>query len=120
MIERKVIAAMLTTSLLGLAATAHAQPPQSDAMYCASLIATYQKYIVETRDPDTKAPMRADLDTAVARCQAGDTAAGIPPLEKALRDGRGGAKIVVRRVVQPQPQRRGAGHEIGGTRNRGA
>ena len=61
--------------------------PMSDAAYCAALINIYQKYIVETRDPDTKGPMRADLDTAVARCQAGDST-GIPPLEKALRDAR--------------------------------
>jgi hypothetical protein len=52
----------------------------------AALIGTYEKYLVETRDPDTKGPLRADLDTAVAKCRAGDTAGGIPPLEKALRD----------------------------------
>ena len=86
MIDKAVATALLAAGSLGLAAiAAFAQAPQSDAKYCASLIATYQKYIVETRDPDTKAPMRADLDAAVADCQAGNTAAGIPPLEKALR-----------------------------------
>jgi hypothetical protein len=67
---------------------AFAQDPASDAKYCAALIGTYEKYLVETRDPDTKGPLRADLDTAVAKCRAGDTAAGIPPLEKALHDAK--------------------------------
>jgi hypothetical protein len=84
---------IVTILIVGAAGSAALAPasgsaaPMSDAAYCATLVTTYQKYIVETRDPDTKGPMRADLDTAVARCQAGD-AAGIPPLEKALRDAR--------------------------------
>jgi hypothetical protein len=81
-----IVTAVATGSAV-LMPTSGNTAPMSDAAYCATLINTYQKYIVETRDPDTKGPMRADLDAAVARCQAGD-ATGIPPLEKALRDAR--------------------------------
>ena len=89
MIDRMIAIAALAAGTLGLASMAvHAQPPTSDAKYCGALIDTYQKYLVGTYDPDMNTHVHANLDTAVANCQAGNTAAGIPPLEKALRDAR--------------------------------
>ncbi len=58
-------------------ASAHA----NDASYCAALGASYRAYV---------GAMQVDVNaaTAVAQCSAGDTAAGIPSLEKVLTDNR--------------------------------
>jgi hypothetical protein len=88
MIARTIAASVLAAGMAGLASMALAQSPLSDARYCGALIDTYQKYIVGAYDPDMNTHVHANLDAAVARCQAGDTAAGIPPLEKALRDAK--------------------------------
>jgi hypothetical protein len=61
-----------------LAATAQS----SDAAYCQALIKAYRTTVPETASPDAIVP------TAIAKCNAGDTAAGIPVLEKALRDAK--------------------------------
>ena len=58
-------------------ASAHA----NDASYCAALGASYRAYV---------GAMQVDVNAAaaVAQCSAGDTAAGIPSLEKILTDNR--------------------------------
>jgi hypothetical protein len=87
MFARTIAGAALAAGLL-VSTAVLGEPPSSDVKYCGDLIATYQKYIVGTYDPDMSTHVRANLDTAVANCQAGNTAAGIPPLEKALRDAK--------------------------------
>jgi hypothetical protein len=64
---------------------AHAQ--SSDAAYCRALADNYTTYV---NDPNSRRPQpaNAEVQSAIAKCQAGDTAAGIPPLEKALTNAR--------------------------------
>jgi hypothetical protein len=52
-----------------------------DATYCAALGASYREYV---------GAFRADANAAAAmsQCSAGNTAAGIPTLEKVLTDNR--------------------------------
>ena len=73
---------------LSLSAEAHAQaPPATDDMaYCAQLSALYRRYLGNTGEgkmfPDVTAA------TAMSECERGNMAAGIPVLEKKLRDAR--------------------------------
>jgi hypothetical protein len=52
----------------------------ADAKYCAALSAEYRKL-----NPAQSSGTEAD---AMAKCAAGDTATGIPILEKALKDAK--------------------------------
>ena len=61
------------------------QPQQSSALsnsaaYCATLSEIYRKTAPQHRDPSATVP------TAIAQCQTGNTADGIPVLEQALRN----------------------------------
>jgi hypothetical protein len=60
---------------------AHAQSP--DAQYCQSLADRYTTYV---NDPNSRnpAPANARVQAAISQCQSGNTAAGIPVLEKTL------------------------------------
>jgi hypothetical protein len=57
-----------------------------DGAYCRALAAEYQKYYVET---DGHSPQSGPIDGNIAadQCRAGNTA-GIPVLERKLRDAR--------------------------------
>jgi hypothetical protein len=89
----KIQTAGLTLGLiLGLAlalpiAVVHAQAskvlPLPDRQYCQSLADSYTTYV---NDPNSRrpAPANASVQSAIAQCQTGNTAAGIPALEKAL------------------------------------
>jgi hypothetical protein len=52
----------------------------TDAQYCEALSVEYRKL-------NNQATAGAEAD-AMAQCKAGNTAAGIPVLEKALKDGK--------------------------------
>lgn len=72
---------------LSLTAEAHAQAPASDDMaYCAQLSALYRRYLGNTGEGRTFPDVAAA--TAMDQCDRGNTAAGIPVLEKKLRDAR--------------------------------
>ena len=60
-----------------------AQSP--DTAYCGALIQKYQRYVIKVAG---HSPNSGSLDgnVAVEQCHAGNTAAGIPVLEKKLRD----------------------------------
>lgn len=58
-----------------------ANVPSDDAAYCARLSKTYRQTAPQHQDPSATVP------AAVANCAAGNTAAGIPVLEQALRNG---------------------------------
>jgi hypothetical protein len=53
----------------------------TDAAYCETLSKLYAKEVGSN-------PASGDVPMAVAKCKAGDTAAGIPVLEKALKDAK--------------------------------
>jgi hypothetical protein len=72
------IALPLAAAALPLAAAAQS----ADAGYCEALSNTYRNVVPKTGNPTAAAPV------AMAKCAAGDTAAGIPVLEQALRDAR--------------------------------
>lgn len=68
---------------LPLAASAQS----TDAAYCSALSAKYEQYL----NMDSKRgaqPQSLDAKVAVEKCKAGDTASGIPVLEKALKDAK--------------------------------
>ncbi|HKH66408.1 MAG TPA: hypothetical protein VK362_02565 [Reyranella sp.] len=75
---------------LSLTAEVHAQaqaPTATDDMaYCAQLSALYRRYLGNTGEGRTFPDVTAA--TAMSACERGDTAAGIPVLEKKLRDAR--------------------------------
>jgi hypothetical protein len=64
-----------------------AATPMSDTKYCDALIGRYNGYasnLAEWRRSRGWSTA-AEVSAAIARCEAGDTAAGIPTLEKTLR-----------------------------------
>lgn len=75
-------------AVLALSPAASAQ--SSDAGYCKVLIDTYLRYVAVGGEAPVgagKSP-NAIHTTAVAQCRAGDTASGIPVLEKVLTDAK--------------------------------
>ena len=73
---------------LSLTAEAEAQAPAAadDMAYCAQLSALYRRYLGNTGEGRTFPDVTAA--TAMSECERGNTAVGIPPLEKKLRDAR--------------------------------
>jgi hypothetical protein len=67
-------------SLLMAPIVASAQ--SSDAGYCRALTEAYRNSVTTTADPNAIVPV------AISKCAAGDTAAGIPVLEQALRQAK--------------------------------
>jgi hypothetical protein len=55
-----------------------------DAAYCSALTDDYKKYIASSSGRRMQNDLESDL--AVDKCSKGDYAAGIPVLEKKLRD----------------------------------
>jgi hypothetical protein len=83
--------AVLTTLGVGLALshTASAQSRPNDRQYCDALVDKYRAYVSDpSRGHSARSP-DVEYEVAISKCRSGDTAAGIPPLEKALR----GAKV---------------------------
>jgi hypothetical protein len=73
---------LLTASI---SSTALAQT--EDSVYCGALIQRFERYVIKV---GSQSPNTGSLDgnVAVAQCRAGNTAAGIPVLEKKLRDAK--------------------------------
>jgi hypothetical protein len=73
---------------LSLTAEARAQAPtaSNDMAYCAELSALYRRYLGNSAEGKTFPDVSAA--NAIADCERGNTAAGIPVLEKKLRDAR--------------------------------
>ena len=71
------------TFVLVLPLTATAQG--NDAAYCNALIEKYLAHVVPMYGRGSMPPP-IDGDQAVAQCKAGDTAGGIPVLERKLRN----------------------------------
>ncbi len=66
-------------------AEAHAQA-KDDMAYCAELSALYRRYLGNTGQGRTFPDVSAA--NAMSDCERGNTASGIPVLEKKLRDAR--------------------------------
>jgi len=68
--------------IIGLAlALPLASASADDASYCAALGASYREYVGAVQ-------ANASAATAMSQCSAGNTAAGIPALEKVLTDNK--------------------------------
>ena len=81
----------LAALLVGLLPTlAGAQDLASEQRYCAALLDKYLRYAGVTEYPGTPGKLTNDNQAglAQARCQAGDTAAGIAILERKLRNAK--------------------------------
>ena len=78
---RLIVPAVLALSLAG---TAMAQSRPSDLAYCENLYATWDRYLSPRGDGRSG---NVDAAAALDQCRRGNTAAGIPVLEKKLRDG---------------------------------
>jgi hypothetical protein len=74
----KIVSACLIAAVALAPLTALAQ--SSDATYCQALAATYRKLTTQNTD--------AAVPEAINQCNQGNTAAGIPVLEKALKDAK--------------------------------
>jgi hypothetical protein len=86
--EEKMSASMkwlLPVIALSLPAAAFAQ--SNDAKYCQALSDKYTQYLNMGQNKGMQ-PQSVEARVAVEKCKAGDTAAGIPPLEKALKDAK--------------------------------
>jgi hypothetical protein len=71
---------------LSLAGTAVAQNTGArDLAYCENLYAIWERYLAPRGE--SRSTSGVDALAAVDQCRRGDTAAGIPVLEKKLRDG---------------------------------
>jgi hypothetical protein len=70
--------------LLAAALSSTAVAQTDDAAYCGALIQKFQRYVIKT---GSHSPNTGSLDgnVAVEQCRAGNTAAGIPVLERKLR-----------------------------------
>jgi len=88
--NRASSACLVLATLFG-AAAAHGQESGStaDRKYCAALGDLYVRY-VGTSEFSPSSMDRTDLEgrLALSKCQAGDTAIGIPILERKLRNAR--------------------------------
>jgi hypothetical protein len=70
---------------VGLPLTASAQT--SDAAYCKALTARYEAF-VDYMNGHSNQPGGVDGSVAVEQCKEGNTAAGIPVLERKLQDAK--------------------------------
>jgi hypothetical protein len=77
---------LFMSAALLVPAAAFAQ--MSDADYCKALTQQYQKYVANIATGKSPQPAPVDVQSAIAQCQAGNTAAGIPVLEQKLRDAK--------------------------------
>jgi hypothetical protein len=81
-----MIQKFLAAVAFGLPLSTAAQAQSDDAAYCAQLSDLYRRYLGNSAEgrqfPDAAASV------AIDDCQKGNTAVGIPVLEKKLRDAR--------------------------------
>jgi hypothetical protein len=70
--------------LLAVSLSSAALAQADDSAYCGALIQKFQRYVIKT---GSHSPNTGGLDgnVAVEQCRAGNTAAGIPVLERKLR-----------------------------------
>jgi hypothetical protein len=74
-------------ALIAVSVSSAAWAQADDSAYCGALIQRFERYVIKV---GSQSPNTGSLDgnVAVAQCRAGNTAAGIPVLEKKLRDAR--------------------------------
>lgn len=77
---------LLPGLVLGLLLAAPASAWADDMRYCADLSALYRRYLGNSGEGKMFPDVAAGV--AISDCEKGNTAAGIPVLEKKLRDGR--------------------------------
>ena len=79
---------LLLAAGVTLSSAASAQG-NADARYCDKLINLYRTYVNNPDDPrPTFQSPQSVQENAISSCRTGNTAAGIPVLEKSLRDNK--------------------------------
>ena len=81
--KRKPLPLLLGLCLLSMAS---AEARATDMEYCAELSVMYRKYLGQTSSRQTMPDVTAS--TAIDACERGNTAVGIPVLEKQLTNAR--------------------------------
>ena len=76
----------------------------SDATYCRRLTARYEAF-VENMNGHSQQPGGLDGQVAVEQCKEGNTAAGIPVLERKLRDAKVACPTAASRLRVDLPPR---------------
>ena len=77
----------LLVAALALSLPMAASAQSNDAKYCAALVDKYN----QTLDSSARRGQQSqslDAKVGIAKCQAGDTASGIPLLERVLKDAK--------------------------------
>ncbi len=82
-----VLEKALKDAKVSLPQAANAAQPSSDKAYCNALSATYDRYVTNPNMGRGNQRLTASIGQAQAQC-ASNPAAGIPVLEKALKDAR--------------------------------
>jgi hypothetical protein len=86
--ENKMNASMkLLVAALALSLPVAASAQSNDAKYCAALVDKYNQSLNASSRRGQNSE-NLDAKVGIAKCQAGDTASGIPMLEKALKDAK--------------------------------
>ena len=81
--NRKPLSLLLGLCLLSMAG---GEALATDMEYCAELSVMYRKYLGQTSSRQTMPDVTAS--TAIGACESGNTAAGIPVLERQLTNAR--------------------------------
>ncbi len=82
---KTAIKLLIAGSALALPLAVSAQ--SNDAAYCAALTQQYQTYLLKLGSHNYN-PGTVDGSVAVEQCKTGNTSAGIPVLERKLRDAK--------------------------------
>lgn len=79
---RAIIVSLVLAASLGVTSAARAQ--SDDRAYCERLYATWERYV----SPRSQGQITGGFDiiASVDQCRRGNTAAGIPTIERKLRD----------------------------------
>ncbi len=90
MTRTRILARILVGLLVLLMPTLATADPAGDRRYCAALIDKYVRYVGTSEYSGLAGKQFNDGDgrLAIAKCDAGDTAKGIPILERRLRDAK--------------------------------
>ncbi len=83
-----IVGVSLALPLVALAQTSGTT--MSDGQYCLALSNKYSTYVGASANTSTRGMPGPNIDAQIAidKCKAGNTAAGIPVLEKALKDAK--------------------------------
>ena len=84
----KLAGTIAVAMALALPAMASAQTKMTDVEYCKALGDKYRTYVANPQSGRSPMPDPAEVQNAIDQCAKGNTAAGIPVLERRLKNAR--------------------------------